>query len=381
MAKGLLSSRTVAVCIDTRDGAGRKRLHGVAQYARQHAWRMMLVRRSGQEAAQEVSELRPNGIIAYAADRWLIDVARRQKVPLADTARGEFDVPLVITLDADAVGRLAAEHLLGMGLEHFGYCGVRGRIASAERQASLAARLADRGRSLHPFSQGIAEGESRIEPLVHWLQSLPNPVGVLAFDDKLGERVLTACRWANLSVPDQIAVLGIGDDELMCEVSWPSLSSISSPTSRLGYEAAEMLDRAMKGDRTVERLRKIEPTGVTVRASTDMLAVQDPMIRSAVRFIREHAGQPIGVKHVATALDVSRRTLDRRFVALLGRTVHDELIAVHMQIARRLLTDGSQPIAEIAEACGYGTAASFSRAFRQYTGSWPTNYRNKVRVV
>ena len=187
--------------------------------------------------------------------------------------------------------------------------------------------------TLRAFSQGIAEGESRIEPLVKWLQDLPKPVGVLAFDDKLGERVLTACRWAGLSVPDRIAVLGIGDDELMCEVSWPSLSSINSPTSRLGFEAAEMLDRAMHGERIVERIRKIEPTGITVRASTDTLAVQDTMIRSAVQFIREHAGQPIGVKHVAAALEVSRRTLDRRFVALLGRTVHDELIAVHMQIA------------------------------------------------
>jgi len=373
--------RTVAVCIDTRDGAGRKRLHGVAQYARQHGWRMMLVRRPDREAAQEVRRLRPHGIVAYVADRWLVDVARRQKVPLADTAHGELEVPMMITLDSEAVGRLAADHFLGMGLQHFGYCGVRGRVASADRRTSLTGHLAAHGHELLAFSQAVAEGESHLEPLMRWLQSLPKPVGVLAFDDKLGERVLTACRWAGLSVPEQVAVLGIGDDELMCEVSWPSLSSISFPTSRLGYEAAEMLDAAIGVRRTMELVRKIEPTGVTVRASTDTLAVADPLIRAAVAYIREHAGEPIGVKHVTMALDVSRRTLDRRFVDLLGRTVHDELAAVRMQIARKLLSEGDRPIAQIAESCGYATAASFSRAFHQSLGCWPSDYRNQVRLV
>ena len=381
MTKDNAKPRTVAVCIDTRDGAGRKRLYGVAQYARRQGWRMLLVRRSGAEAAHEVARLRPQGIITYIADRWLISAARRVRAPLADTAYSEVDVPLRTTLDSDAVSRLAAEHLSGIGLRHFGYCGVRARAASAQRQAALAAHLAERGWKLHTFTQTIAEGEARIEPLVGWLQKLPKPVGILTFDDKLGERVLTACRWADLAVPDAVAVLGIGDDELMCEVSWPSLSSISCPTSRLGYEAAEMLDQAMNGQRPAQRVRQIPPTGVIVRGSTDMLAVADPLVREAVRFIRTHAGEAIGVKHVAAAFDVSRRTLDRRFEDALGRTVHDELTGVRMQIARSLLTDSLRTVSEIATACGYETGPSFSRAFRQHAGCWPTEYRNQVRVV
>jgi LacI family transcriptional regulator len=373
--------RRVAVCIDTRDGAGRKRLHGVALYARQRGWRMMLVRRNGRDAAQEVARLRPQGVISYVADRWLAAVARRLGIPLVDTALGEVEVPLVVSLDPDGVGRLAAEHLAGLGLEHFGYCGVRGRISSGQRRAALAAHLASRGRKLHAFSQPVDEGESHIDPLTRWLKELPKPVGILAYDDKLGERVLTACRWSGLSVPNQVAVLGIGNDELMCEVSWPSLSSISFPTQRLGYEAAEMLDEAIAARRVEPTLRKIQTTGVAVRMSTDMLAVDDPTITAAVHYIREHASKRIGVEHVARALGISRRTLDRRLVAVLGRTVHDELTGVRMQIARNLLTDGLHTIAEIATATGYGTAASFSRAFRQHTGCWPTEYRSQVRVV
>lgn len=381
MNRSDVKPRSVAVCIDTRDGAGRKRLHGVAQYAQRHGWRMMLVRRRGREAAQEVARLRPDGLIAYVADRWLVEVASRLAVPLVDTALGEIEVPMVVSLDADAVGRLAAEHLIGLGLEHFAYCGVRGPVSSQERRDGCEAHLARRGRKLHAFAQRVGEGESRMEPLMGWLRRLPKPVGILAYDDKLGERVLTACRWSNLPVPSQVAVLGIGNDELMCEVSWPSLSSIAFPTQRLGFLAAEMLDQAMRGRAIPQPLKKVPPTGIELRASTDMLATDDTLVKAAVGLIRQRAGEPIGVKHLARALDVSRRTLDRRFVDALGRTVHDELTAVRMQTARNLLADGLASIAQIAQACGYSTAASFSRAFHQHAGCWPTDYRQEVRVV
>lgn len=371
--------RAVAVCIDTRDGAGRSRLHGVAQYLRRLGWRMMLVRHSGKAAAQEVARLAPGGIIAYVADRCLLDVARKLSVPLVDTALGELEVGMTVSLDNDAVGRLAAEHLAEVGLKHFGYCGVRGRTASEQRRAGFAAWLG--GRPPAAFSEPVSEGESRLDPLMRWLKQLPKPVGLLVFDDKLGERVLTACRWADLSVPHEVAVLGIGNDELMCDVSWPTLSSVSLPTPRLGFEAARLLAQAMTGKRIRHPHRKIQPTGVVARGSTDMVAVEDALVKSAVRFIRAQAGNLIGVEQVAQAAVVSRRTLDRRFADGLGRTVHAELARVRMQTARGLLADGSLPIAEVARRCGYGTASSFSRAFHQHSGRWPSEYRDDLRVL
>lgn len=379
MNKASTQPRAVAVCIDTRDGAGRNRLHGVAQCVRHLGWRMMLVRESGKAAAQEVVRLAPDGIIAYIADRWLVEAARELAVPLVDTALGERDVPMTVSVDNDAIGRLAAEHFAQAGLKHFGYCGVEGRIASEQRRTSLAACLD--ARALAAFSEPLSEGESRLEPLTSWLKRLPKPVGLLVFDDKLGERVLTACRWAQLPVPHQIAVLGIGNDELMCEVSWPTLSSVSLPTSRLGFEAAQMLAQAMAGKRVKEPHRNVQPTGVVARGSTDMVAVEDTLVKSGIHFIRAQAGHLIGVKQVAQALDVSRRTLDRRFAAALGRTVREELARVRMQMARGLLSDHARPIAKVACACGYGSASSFSRAFRQHSGRWPSEYREEVRVI
>jgi LacI family transcriptional regulator len=413
--------RSVAVCIDTRDGAGRSRLHGVAQYVRLHGWRMMLVRQGGRAAAQEVARLSPDGIVAYIADRGLLETARRLRIPLVDTALGDVPVGLTVSIDNAAIARLAAEHLAEAGLRHFGYCGVAGRTASEERRACFAAALAalapsspphgtagtepgpppaphpmgwrnnlrvvrgltgdGTGALLPAFSEPVAEGESGLGPMMRWLRKLPKPVGLLVFDDKLGERVLTACRWARLAVPQQVAVLGIGDDELMCEVSWPTLSSVRLPTPKLGFEAARVLAAAMAGGRVRAQHIKLQPLGVVARGSTDTVAVEDSIVRSAVQFVRAEAGGLIGSEQVAAALGVSRRTLDRRFERALGRTVREELVRVRMQTARTLLADRSRRIAGVARACGYATPASFSRAFRRHSGRWPSEYREDLRIL
>ncbi len=419
MGTAVQGGRSVAVCIDTRDGAGRSRLHGVAQYVRRHGWRMMLVRRGGKAAAREVARLAPDGILAYIADRWLLDAAERLRVPLVDTALGELPVGMTVSIDNDAVARLAAAHLAEAGLRHFGYCGVTSRTASGQRRVSFAAALAALapsnpprraagtepgpppapsaakwrvdlrvvrggaaaapGARLAAFSEPVAEGESGLAPMMRWLRGLPKPVGLLVFDDKLGERVLTACRWAHLAVPQQVAVLGIGDDDLMCEVSWPTLSSVRLPTARIGYEAARMLGAAMAGRSVRTPHLKIQPVGISARGSTDTIAVDDVLVQSAVQYIRTQAGGLIGSEQVAGALSVSRRTLDRRFEAALGRTVREELHRVRMQSARALLADRTHRIADVARACGYATPASFSRAFHRHSGRWPSDYREEVR--
>ncbi len=371
--------RSIAVCIDTRDGAGRNRLHGVAQYVRRHGWSMMLVRQGGPAAAQEVARLAPDGIITYIADRWLVRVARRLHIPLVDTALGELAVALTVSVDNDAIGRLAAEHLAQAGLRHFGYCGVTGRTASEARRASFAAALPDV--ALLSFAEPVGEGEADLDPLLRWLKKLPKPVGLLVFDDKLGERVLAACRWAQLAVPQQVAVLGIGDDELMCEVSRPTLSSVRLPTPRLGFEATQLLAAAMTDRKIRTPHLKLPPIGVVTRGSTDTVAVEDELVQAAVHFIRAEAGKLIGSEQVALGVNVSRRTLDRRFERALGRTVREELGRVRMQTARRLLGDAALTIAAISRSCGYGTPASFSRAFHQHAGRWPSEYRAEIRIV
>ncbi len=340
---------------------------------------MMLVRRRGKEAVREVMRLRPLGIIAYIADQMLADAAGHLRAPLVDTAISEVKVPLSVSLDNCEVGRLAAESLIRLGLKHFAYCGVRGKLASAERQREFTRHLKAGGFTLASFSQNIAEGESRMRALTTWLESLPKPLGILTFDDKLGERVLTACHWSGLAVPEQVAVLGVGNDDLISRLTWPPLSSIDVPAERIGFEAGGILSCAMNGIAIEQPQRKILPSGVTMRGSTALLAVEDPLVRASARYIREHAGQAIGVEHIALALNVSRRTLDRRFIKAVGRSVHEELASTRMLNARVLLSESPETVAKIATACGFLTAASFSRAFHRQTGCWPVEYRNRMR--
>jgi LacI family transcriptional regulator len=369
--------RSIAVCIDTRDGAGRYRLQGVSQYIRQLGWRMMLVRTQGKAAAEQVASLKPEGIIAYVANRQLIAVARRLNVPLVDTALGENPVPMSVSLDDVSIARVAAAHLAETGLKHFAYCGVQGRPASELRRKGFAEYF--EGQVLKDFSETADEGELRMTPLMDWLKKLPKPVGLFVFDDKLGERVLTACRWAKLNVPEQVAVVGVGNDELMCEVCWPTLSSVHLSTVGVGYEAAKMLVQTMTGKKIKQPHLKTQPTVVVPRGSTDMVAVDDDLVKTAVRFISAQAGTFIGVKQIAQTLKVSRRNLDRRFKDALKRTVREELARVRMQMARTLLADFSLSIAQVACKCGYGGSASFSRAFRQHSGCWPSEHRDVLR--
>ena len=368
----------VAVCIDWRDGTGRRRLQGVAQYAYRKSWRMMRLRSRGREAARAVARMRPDGILAYITEAPLAEAAARLAIPLVETGIAEVEVPLSISLEDREVARLALETFLRLGLENIGYCGVDGRRASAQRQDHFRSCLQQRGLTLRTFSQSVGEGESRITPLVRWLQSLPDPVGILAFDDKIGERVLAACHRAGLSVPDRVTVIGVGNDDLISKLTWPSLSSINVPAERIGFEGAEILDRTMQGARIRLPHRKIAPTDITLRASTAAAEIRDIVVERAVRYIAECVSESIGVDHIARHVNVSRRTLDRRFAKVLGRSVHEELVAVRLQKACGLLTDSRQPVATIAEACGFWTVASFSRAFRQHMDCSPTEYRSRA---
>ncbi|MEI6656830.1 MAG: substrate-binding domain-containing protein [Verrucomicrobiota bacterium] len=371
------SIRSVALCIDTRDGAARHRLTGVMQVVHSLGWRIMMVRQTGEAAANEVLRLSPDGIIAYVAEAPLVRAAESLGIPLVDTAVGDVAVPMSVSLDNDALSRLALEHFRQAGLSHFGYCGVVGRVTSELRERCFKAGLGDP--SMPAFSEPAAEGGSGLEALTKLLLGLPKPIGLLVFDDKLGERVLSACRWAGIKVPDEVAVIGIGNDELMCDLSSPSLSSCSIPIGRFGVEAAKMLAQAMAGGPVAQPHMQLQPNGVVARGSTDLVVTDDELVRAAVRHIRRCASGAIGVKEVAAALNVSRRTLDRRFSSALGRTVSDELLRVRMQLARSLLENGDLQVTEVAAACGYGSASSFSRAFRRSSGRWPSDYRTQIR--
>jgi LacI family transcriptional regulator len=203
----------------------------------------------------------------------------------------------------------------------------------------------------------------------------------MAFDDGDANDLAETCLEAGIAVPEQVAIVGTNNDELLCEMAWPPLSSVVGDFARVGYAAAQLLDRMICGERlgAQDRLVLLPPLGVMQRQSTDVLAVKDSNVADAIRFIREHACDPCSVKHVLHAVPVGRRWLERQFLSQLGRTPHDEITRVRIETAKRLLTQSDMTVAQITGRCGYIGDNNFHAAFRQLTGTTPAAFRREAK--
>ena len=227
-----------------------------------------------------------------------------------------------------------------------------------------------------PPARLAPNSDAEIESIASWLRSLPKPVAVFACYDFRGQQVLDACRRAGFAVPDEVAVLGVDNDELLCALSPPPLSSVILNPRRSGWLAAEALDLMMRGQR-VPAVTHVPPLGVATRQSTDTTAVDDVQVANAVRFIRERACSGIDVSDVLRACPMSRRALEQRMKAILGRTPHAEILRVQIARARQLLAATSLSLPEVAEKCGFRHAEYLSVAFKRETGVAPSEYRRE----
>jgi LacI family transcriptional regulator len=220
-----------------------------------------------------------------------------------------------------------------------------------------------------------------VQALARWLVKLPRPAGVLACYDIRGQHVLEACQLADLRVPDEIAVIGIHDDELVCDLCNPPLTSVIPDARRAGYEAATLLERMMSGERVAAGIRTVPPIGIACRQSTDVMAVSDERVAAAVRFMREHAHEGIDVADVLRAVPMSRTLLERRFKALIGRTPHEHLLRTRIDRVRTLLATTELSVGAIAEKAGFAYQEYLTVVFRRETGMTPKAFRQRHRAA
>lgn len=370
----------VAVCIDTRDGPGRERLHGVYQLAVARGWNLLLVRSDDMNGVRQLEQMRVEGAILFNRLKFFHQQLRRRGIICVEAgARNLAFDDAAVYVDDDAVGQEAFSHLAAAGFVHLAYCGPpKSNVSSARRAASFLASTKERGLVGHEFAGKWVAADPLFESLTRWLAGLPKPCGVLAFDDKIAERVVAACRCAEIQIPDQVGVLGVGDDELICELLEPHLSSIRIPLRQVGYRAAELLE-AIAQRRKVTRRQVVRPLDVAVRASTDYLAECAPTVRTAVTLLRTHAHEPIGTEQIARLVKVPRRTLERHFVEQLGKTVHDVLVEHRLRLAKNLLSRTRESVSEVARRCGYSAQTAFIRMFENEVGQRPEAYRTLVR--
>lgn len=310
----------------------------------------------------------------------------RQKVPVvalyADAQH--VRVPRVV-LDDVRIGQLAAEHLLERGFTDLGfyrfsrYQAVRGREEGFRRTVERA------GRNFHLLDwHGAARHRRRLN-WFDWLQrqltNLPLPIGIMAQSDHRAVYLLGACEAAGLAVPEQVAVVGVDDDEQACEFAAVPLSSVDCNREMMAYEGARLLDRLMNRGRFPRRPITIAPRGVVVRHSSDIYAVADPAAARALQFIREHYREPISVEDVVRASQTSRCGLYRAFRKHVGRSVGEEIDRQRVERAKELLRQTRDKLHAIARLSGFSGAEHFTRTFRRVTGELPSAYRRRVHSV
>jgi LacI family transcriptional regulator len=376
---GLVFSHTLAYC--------RGVLRGIKRYAEAAPHWAFLPVAPEPRAIRKLQSLNPAGVIAHLVSEELDTALTRLGAPLINVS-GVLPRPSAprVGVDDCLCGAVAAEHLLDRGLRHFAFIGHRDHGYSVRREAGFRDVIERSGAHLESYYE---PGRRPFDPMgrlwaqdqaiQQWIAGLTKPVGVFAPNDIWGVQIAEVCLQAGLQVPEEVAILGVDDDDLLCEFARPQLSSVALPTERIGYEAAAELDRMLKGARARPRPLLFPPLGVIARRSTEVLAVADQDVRAALHFIREQSHRAIRVTDLLREIAMSRRSLERRFRRVLGRSLLEEIRRAHVERARQLLAQTDLPLQAIAKRAGFTDAKRFSTVFREAVGVTPSAYRRQFR--
>ena len=383
----------VALLLETSTEYGRGLLRGILRFSRLHGpWSLCVAPGHFDQALPKARSWKGNGIIARISSRGMEARIGATGLPFVASSLFESSALLQagrygeIRTNSVEIGGMGALHLLDAGLQNFAFCGFAACYWSAAREMSFCETLKARSRtcSTHHITSAnwrqrhdwIKRWERERPIMASWLKSLPKPVGVMACNDACGRDVLQVCASEGLRIPDDAAVIGVDNDEMLCELSNPPLSSIALDLDKAGYEAARLLNDLMTGARNGKgRLVQVEPTRVVTRRSSDVNVADDALVAAALRFIRDHAKQVMSVDQIAEDLRVSRRTIERRFLHSVGRTILSEIIRCHLRRAKQLLVETDLPCHAIAVESGFGSLKSFTRSFKQNEGTTPQGFR------
>lgn len=380
----------VVLLIGTSDGFDRGILDGIAKYSRIHGpWSFLrfppyYIQPGGwDQVLSWVEQVKPDAIVTAFSEKK--EALLEMNLPTALIGIKE-EIPGVANIITDNVpiGRMAAEYLLGLGFRNFAYCGYDDLQWSRIRGKSFQEAIKDNGYETFVFSQpelqNGREWEAGQEYVVKWLESLPKPLALMACNDVRGQYVLEACKIAGIGVPEDIAVIGVDDDNLVCELSDPPLSSIALNTEKAGFDAAHALAKMITKKQTNFERIVVHPLHVVKRRSTGVYAINDPEVAAAVNFINQHANSLIQVSDVAKIAGLSRRTLHNRFRQVLGRSVNEEIKRIRIQQISRMLSDTNMPIGAIASIMGYPGPEKLIRYFQRETGTTPLAFRKQVHA-
>lgn len=355
---------------------------GVTRYAKSHDnWRLYgygwMFR-----PLEALEHWRGDGVIARVESAEDAQRLAALRIPVVDVAGAYLHRAFhQVNNDDRSTGMLAGEHLLSCGFKQFAFCGVRDVGWSRKRKTGFLAALGPNAGTVPVFEETLPWWE-QLENSHHlndWLLKLNYPVGVFACNDTAGLKLTDLCRKLGIEVPEAVAILGVDDEDLLCEMAAPTLSSIALDCESIGYRAAVLLDRLLSRTAATQPAAspiQIPPLRVVSRESTRVYTCEDPLVEAAVRIIRSQATRAIQVTDVLAGVAASRRSLERRFRAHMGHSLHTEIVKTRIEYAKALLRNSNRTIAVIAEESGFRTPQRFYAVFKDRVGTTPGAYRS-----
>lgn len=375
----------VIVLIETSRAFGRDFIKGITQYARKFGpWLFYTEPRDLKFSVSDLKEWQGDGIIMRNSP--LAVKLSALRIPLISVMHysQKNENEYSVKTNNEMISKLAAHHFIGLGFKNFAYCGFSNYDWSNERHSAYISYLKNHSsnkifcfesRSQSTYKEWKLE-QNRIS---NWLKTLPKPVGIFACNDDCAHHVLEACKKARLKVPEEIAVLGVDNDELICELCDPPLSSIALNTEHAGFETAALLDRLIKKKKIPTNEIIVNPTHIVKRHSSDMLSISDENVLKALLFIHANVENKITVKDVLDVTNLGRRSLENKFKNITGRSIMEELNRKRIELIISLLVDSDLSIKEMCNKFEFIGVDHFSRFFKKETGFSLREYRSKYK--
>jgi LacI family transcriptional regulator len=318
-----------------------------------------------------------DGIITMCREPEIARALERLKVPIV-VPSGNCRLPQVF-VDPDAIGRMGAEHLFERGFRRFATYLGEGPAGTEFRTVAFAKKIRSLGLPCEEYEspplRRSSSWRANQASLKSWLENLKKPVGIFCTRDEVARELATACTDASILVPDEVGIVGVNNDDFLCQLSKPTLSSVDIGPQRLGFESARLLDQIIHGKKANRKPILLSPMRVVVRDSSDTVAADSEHVMSAVRYIHDHLAEGVSVKELVQHLPMSRRTLELEFRRHLNRTVHEEIVRAQLHRAACLLEDSNLPISAVATQCGFKRQSRLSILFKEKTSQTPLEYR------
>jgi LacI family transcriptional regulator len=365
--------KRIVLLVETSREFGRQLIMGIARYSRLNGpWSFYKEQIGLKSSIPHLTRWRPDGIIMR--DSLLTQELLKLKIPtilaIHDSSNPKH-LPVIKT-DSPSIAKMASDHLIQKGFRNFAFCGFDNYDWSDGRKKYFDQFNDEAGYQTHVYSSPkgnkINDWENEQRRIIEWIKTLPKPVGMLTCNDDQGQRILEVCKLTGFRVPDDVAVIGVDNDPMICEIADPPLSSVALNVESAGYETAKLLDELINNRKLEGRQITVSPTHVVQRQSTDILAVNDPEVASAIRFIKENARNKILVNDVVKTTRVGRRTLEQRFQKTIHRSVYDEIRQNRVEWISRLLIETNLPISHITSLFNFTDVEHISRYFKKEKG-------------